>query len=82
MKLNTNGMAQGTSNRVAAGGVFRNHKGVVIGAYCFDVGMGTAFLAEISTLIQGMDYTYQRGWSRLWIELDSMAVLQCLQSHS
>ena len=47
VKLNTNGMAQGAPGRAAARGVFRDHKGVVIGAYCFNVGLGTTFLAEI-----------------------------------
>ena len=75
-------MAQGTLGRAATGGVFRDHMGVVIGAYCFNVGIGMAFLAEISTLIQGIEYVHQRGWHRLWIELDSMAVLQCLLSPS
>ena len=82
VKLNTDGMAHGSPGRAASGGVFRNHMGVVIGAYCFDVGIGTAFLAEISALIQGIEYAHQRGWHMLWIEVDSMAVLQCLQSPS
>ena len=56
--------------------------GVVIGAYCFDVRIGTAFLAKISSFIQGIEYVHQCGWHRLWIELDSMAVLQCLLSLS
>ena len=43
--------------------------GVVIGAYYFDIGIGTAFLAEISALIQGIEYAHQRGWHKLWIEL-------------
>ena len=80
VKLNTDGMAQGAPGRAAARGVFRDHMGVVVGTYCFDIGIGTGFLAEISALIQGIEYAYRRGWHRLWIELDSMAVLQCLQS--
>ena len=51
VKLNTEGMAQGAPGRAAAGGVFRDHRGVVIGAYYFDIGICTAFLAEILTLI-------------------------------
>ena len=61
MKLNTYGMAKGTPSRVAAGGVFRDHMGFVIGAYCFDVEIGTAFLAEISALIQGIEYAHLCG---------------------
>ena len=41
MKLNTDGMAQGASGRAAAGSVFRDHRGVVIVAYCFNVGIGS-----------------------------------------
>lgn len=47
-------------------GVFGDHRGIVIGAYCFDV--------------QSIEYAYQHGWRMLWIELDSMAVFRCLQS--
>lgn len=49
---------------------------VVIGAYCFDIGIGTDFIVEILALIQGIEYAYQGGWRRLWIELDSIVVLQ------
>ena len=82
MKLNTDGMAQGALGRVATWGAFRDHMRVVIGAYCFDIRIGTTFLAEISALIQGIKFAFRRGWHRLWIKLDYMAVLQCLQSFS
>lgn len=42
-----------------AGGVFIDHRGVIIGAYYFNVGIGMAFLAEISAFIQGINYAYQ-----------------------
>ena len=71
-------MAQGAPGRATAGGVFKDHKGVVIGALCFNVRIGKAFLAEILTFIQGIEFAFQHGWRRLWIELDSMAVIQCL----
>lgn len=44
VKLITDGMAQGTPGKVAAVDVFSDHKGVVIDAHCFDVGIGTTFL--------------------------------------
>ena len=78
VKLNTDGMAQGAPGKAAASGVFKYHKRVVIGVYCFDVGIGTTFFAEISALIQGIEFPYQHGWRRLWIELNSMAILQYL----
>ena len=78
MKLNMDGMAQGAPGRVIVG--LQRSLGVVIGAYCFDVGIGTAYLAEILALIQGIEYAYHRSWHRLWIELDFMAVLHCLES--
>ena len=51
-------MALGAPGRAAVGGVNRDHDGVVIGAYCFDVGIGTTFLAEISAFIQGVEFAY------------------------
>lgn len=82
MKLNSDGMAQGAPGRAVAGGVFRDHRRVVIGAYYFDVGVSMTFFAEISVIIQGIEYAHQRGWHRLWIKLDYTAVIQCLQSSS
>ena len=64
MKLNTDSMAQGTSGRVVAGGIFRDHMRIVIGAYCFDAETGKDFLAKISALIQGIEYAYHHGWRR------------------
>lgn len=65
VNLNTNGMAQGAPGRVTAGCVFKDHRGVVIGLYCFNVGINTTFLMKILALIQCIEYAYQRGWDML-----------------
>ena len=58
MKLNSDGVALGAPSKVAVGGVFPDYTGSVIGAYYFDVGVGTTFFAEISTMIHGIEHAY------------------------
>lgn len=40
---------------------FQRSRGVVIGAYYFDLEIGMAFFVEILALIQGIEYVHQRG---------------------
>lgn len=54
MELNSDGFAQGVLGRAAAKGIIRDHRGTFVGAYFFNVSVGTAFIAKISTVIQGI----------------------------
>ena len=60
--LRSNGEAEfgwkGSGCRAAAGGIFRDHRGSIIRTYCFDIGVGTAFFVEISTVIHGIEYAH------------------------
>lgn len=82
VKLNLDSMAQGTPGKAVVGDVFRDYKGSIIGVYCFDVDVGTTFFVNILTVIHGIEYAHQHDWHRLWIELDPMAIIQCLQFSS
>lgn len=75
-------MSQGAPSRAATMSIFKNNRGSVIGTYSFDVGISTALFAEISAVIQGIEYAHHCGWHRLRIELDYMVVIQFLQSSS
>lgn len=80
IKLNTDGLSNSTT--AATGGVFRNSRGLVLGCFCMSIGQHTAFYAEMLALIQGLTMAKKKGWTKLWIELDSSSVIQCLLNSS
>ena len=46
MKLNIDGLAHGAPGRAVASGIFLDYLGVVLGAYCFDIGISTSFFGR------------------------------------
>lgn len=51
------------------------------GAFCLNVGILTAFYAEMEALITAIEIAWAHGWHHLWFEMDSLSVLQCLTNH-
>ncbi|PRQ50480.1 putative ribonuclease H-like domain-containing protein [Rosa chinensis] len=80
LKLNTDGLAKGNPGPAACGGVFRNAKGLYQGGFCQGIGVQTSFHAELLAIIIGIDLAFKKGWYYLWLESDSMSVLQCIFS--
>lgn len=61
VKCNTDGASLGSTGLAACGGIFRDCKGDSLG--CFAVILG---------IILAIESAYQKNWSNLWIETDSM----------
>lgn len=80
VKLNTDGLSKGNPGPAACGGVFRNCHGRFLGGFCQRIGHCNSFFAELSAIIIGIEFAYQRGWHCLWLESDSSSVISALQS--
>ena len=61
VKLNTDGLSKGNPGPAACGGVFRNCHGCFLGGFCQRIGHCNSFFAELSTIIIGIEFAYQRG---------------------
>lgn len=73
-------MALGCPGVVAIGGVFRNYRGFSKGFFCLNIGIYTAFVAELTAFIQAIDIAWEKGWKQLWIEMDFQATVQCVNN--
>lgn len=82
IKINTDGLSHKDPLVAAAGGVFRDGLGTVLGAFCCSIGPHTAFYEEMMALIQGIQIAQSKGWTKILLEIDSLAVLTCLLNHN
>lgn len=51
-----------------------------MGGFSANLGVGFAFEAELVAALLGIEVAYQKGWTKLWIESDSMYVVFMLNS--
>ncbi|XP_057803558.1 uncharacterized protein LOC131018881 [Salvia miltiorrhiza] len=82
IKVNTDGSAAGSPGAIAAGVVFRDKFGWVRGCFHLKGGRGYAFEAELHAVITAIAIAHARGWMFLWIEADSMYVVNLLSSRA
>ncbi|XP_057811613.1 uncharacterized protein LOC131025845 [Salvia miltiorrhiza] len=82
IKVNTDGSAAGAPGLIAAGGVFHDNWNVVRGFFHYKGGVGFAFEAELLAIISAIQIAHARGWLDLWIEVDSIYVVNLLQKRS
>ncbi|KAK9286040.1 hypothetical protein L1049_014419 [Liquidambar formosana] len=55
IKLNTDNLTKSNPGPAVVGGVFRNYRGFVKGAFAFNIGVQTAFYAELLAVIIGIE---------------------------
>ncbi|KAL9411534.1 hypothetical protein AB3S75_045186 [Citrus x aurantiifolia] len=79
VKLNTDG-ARKDSGVAGAGGLVRDYRGVWQFGFCINLGACSVLTAEIWGLYHGLCMAWQRGFRRIWVEVDSKAVTQILEN--
>jgi len=62
----------GSTGSAACGGIFRDCRGESLGCFAYNIGIANAVFAEILGIILAIECAYQKNWSNLWIETDSM----------
>ena len=80
-KANTDGLAFGSPGRAAIGGIFRNYRGFSKGAFSKFIGIHNAFEAELLAFMQAIEIAWEKNWRKLWVEMDSKAVVNCVMDH-
>ncbi|KAK3222741.1 hypothetical protein Dsin_009766 [Dipteronia sinensis] len=75
--------AKGNPGTAAYGAVFKSSEGDFIGYFAMKISCNTSFVTELSAFIHAIEIAYHRGWRMLWIESDSLAVLEgnCIADH-
>lgn len=75
-------MALGNPGIAAIGGIFRAYRGFSKGCFCLNIGLHTAFVAELTAFIQAIELAWDKQWLQIWLELDSQAVVQSVNNPS
>jgi len=73
IKGNSDGSATSTSS--ACGIIFRNSISDSILCVAENLGVGSAFIAEICGAMRAIEIAHQRNWTNFWLETDSMLVV-------
>jgi hypothetical protein len=73
IKVNTDGSLIGS--HAACGGLFRDHRGSLLGAFVCNIGSSTVFYAEVYAFLLALEYAVQKGWRNVWLESDSTSAL-------
>ena len=82
IKCNTDGEAAGTPSEAACGGLFRNQEALYIGCFAHNLGTGTSLFVELSGAMQAIEIAHNKALSQLWLETNSMLVIQAFNSIS
>ncbi|CAA7040260.1 unnamed protein product [Microthlaspi erraticum] len=82
MKLNTDGASRGNPGLATAGGVIRDGDGQWHGGFSLNIGRCTAPMAELWGVYYGLCIAWEKGVSRLEVEVDSSLVVGFLQTGS
>ncbi|MCH80179.1 ribonuclease H protein [Trifolium medium] len=63
----------------ACGGIFRNHLADFQFAFAQPLGVDSPFSAELFGAILAIEYAFSNGWHNLWLESDSMLVVNAFK---
>lgn len=77
IKVNTDGLSKGNPGLAACAGIFRNNRAEFIGGFSMPLGVRTSFYAEFMAFLVAIEIANSKGWFDLWLESDSMSVIQC-----
>ncbi|KAK2641274.1 hypothetical protein Ddye_023037 [Dipteronia dyeriana] len=81
-KVNTDGAALSSPCAGGCGGIFRNCRAFVKGCFAVPLDHVFAFEAELLAASIAINFAWQNGWHRIWLEGDSFYVVQLLSSRS
>ncbi|XP_043721131.1 receptor-like protein EIX1 [Telopea speciosissima] len=82
VKLNTDGCSLGNPGRAGARGILRDDRAVLISAFSVSLGIKTNYVAEFMALLHGLLRAKEMYVTRLWIECDSMSVVDLIRAGS
>ncbi|XP_019432113.1 PREDICTED: uncharacterized protein LOC109339159 [Lupinus angustifolius] len=82
VKVNIDGATFGYPGHVGGDGIFRDHNGVFLHGFGFYLNNQNALYIELHSTIKAIKMAYKKGWLNLWLEVDSILVLQIFKGNS
>jgi ribonuclease HI len=81
IKCNTDGASSGNPGLASCGGVFRDHNADFLLAFAEPLGIASSYFAELSGVIKAIEIAFDNQWNNLWLETDSMLVINAFKNH-
>ncbi|KAL0325030.1 UNVERIFIED_CONTAM: putative ribonuclease H protein [Sesamum radiatum] len=78
VKLNTDGASKGNPGLARAGGIVRDYEGKVILAFSEPIGFTNNMVAEMHVVLRGFGICLEKGFSKVWFELDALHVIHLI----
>lgn len=78
IKCNTDGAINVVTS--SCGGIFRDNDAIFFTGFAENLGAGSSYHAELSTVIKAIEVAVSRGWLNLWIETDSTLVVMAFNN--
>jgi len=66
----------------ACGGLFRDHRGSLLGAFACNIRLSTVFYAEVYGFLLALEYAAQHGWTNVWLKSDTTNTLLVFKNRS
>lgn len=82
IKCNTDGAALGQPGHASCAGVFRDSTASFLGCFTANLGIHTAFYAELVGVMYAIELAAAKGWWNLWVETDSVLVTLAFKTPS
>lgn len=71
IKINTDGVTNGTSGLAGCGSIFKTYRGFCNGCFSKPLGIMNAYEAELLGFITALEFAQHYSLSHLWLECDS-----------
>ncbi|KAL0295036.1 UNVERIFIED_CONTAM: putative ribonuclease H protein [Sesamum angustifolium] len=75
LKLNTGGASKGNPGLARAGGIVKDYEGKVIFVFSEPIGFTNNMVAEMHAVLRGLSICLEKGFSKVWLELDALHVI-------
>ncbi|CAJ2641500.1 unnamed protein product [Trifolium pratense] len=80
VKCNSDGASLGNPGPSSCGGLFRNSSAEFLGAFAYNLGISNSLSAELNGAMYAVELAHHFGWKNLWLETDSMLVVNAFKS--
>ena len=80
IKGNFDGASKGNLGRAGCGGVLRDEVGNVIDSIAIPIGISNSHIAEFTAALYTIKLSFDLGYSKLWLEGDSLNIINTLNN--
>ena len=78
--LNTDGAAKGQPGHAGGGGLLRDHRGVFLRGFAANIGICSAYKAELMAAVLGLEMAVEMNIHKLFLQMDNQACIEGIKN--